>query len=390
MLFAVIKKELLAMSRDVHGLLVLFVMPAAFILVMSLALRDTFQPSVSDKLRWQAWDGEHSAESAAFLKRLPPVASEVKIEARDDVERALAAGRIQAGVLIDAGFAKAIADEKNTRALVTVLAEPGTPPPVIGAFRMEVTKALTVARVSAVMKELTEGEADAPKIDLNALTEGAKLDFVYRGQAGVGLTAVQQSVPAWLVFAMFFVVIPLSTIFIAEKQLGTFPRLRSLQVPVGVLLAGKVLPFYVVNLAQTGLMLVVGRYVVPLLGGDALRLDVDWLALGAMASAVSLAAIGFALVVAAVARTNEQATTVGGVANILFGALGGVMVPKLMMPLAMQHATWASPMAWGLDGFLNVFVRGAHIGDILTSLGLLLGFAALCLALAWRRLRDSV
>lgn len=378
------------MTRDVHGLLVLFVMPAAFILVMSLALRDTFQPSVSEKMRWQAWDGEHTAESAAFLKRLPPPASGVRIAARGDIERALAAGQIQAGVLIDGGFSKAIADENNTRTLVTVLAEPGTPPPLLAAFRMEVTKALMLERMAVVVKTLTEGDENAPKLNVNGLTNGAKLDFAYRGDTGVGLTAVQQSVPAWLVFAMFFVVIPLSTIFIAEKQLGTFPRLRSLQVPVGVLLAGKVVPFYAVNLAQTGLMIAVGRYGVPLLGGDALRLDVNWLALWAMASAVSLAAIGFALVVAAVARTNEQATTVGGVANILFGAVGGVMVPKLMMPVAMQHLSWCSPMAWGLDGFLDVFVLGARIGGVLLPLGLLLGFSALCLSLAWWRLRDSV
>lgn len=381
------------MSRDVHGLLVLFVMPAVFILVMSLALRDTFQPTVAGKLRWAAWDGDHSAESAAFLKRLPAglpadakSAPRVRIEVRDDIERALAAGDIQAGVLVDAGFSKAIADEHNTRALVTVRAEPGTPPMLLAAFRMEVTKALTLERVQDVLKPLTEGSEDAPKIDLKGLTEGAKLEFAYRGDAGGRLTAVQQSVPAWLVFAMFFVVIPLSTIFIAEKQLGTLPRLRSLKVPMGVLLAGKVAPFYAVNLLQTGLMLVVGRYAVPLLGGDALRLDVNWLALWAMASAVSLAAIGFALVVAAVARTNEQATTVGGVANILFGAVGGVMVPKLVMPLAMQRLAWCSPMAWGLDGFLDVFVLGARIGDILLPLGLLLGFAALCLSLAWWRL----
>jgi len=97
---------------------------------------------------------------------------------------------------------------------------------------------------------------------------------------------------------------------------------------------------------------------------------------------VSLAAIGFALAVAAVAKTTEQATTVGGVANILFGALGGVMVPKLVMPAAMQTVTQLSPMAWGLNGFIDVFVRGAHLGSLLMPIGLLLAFAAFCLSVA--------
>ena len=42
-LLAFWEKEWLALSRDVHGLAVLFFMPAAFIVVMSLALSDVFK-----------------------------------------------------------------------------------------------------------------------------------------------------------------------------------------------------------------------------------------------------------------------------------------------------------------------------------------------------------
>ena len=43
-LLALWKKEWLALWRDKHGLLALFVMPAIFILLMSLALQDAFAP----------------------------------------------------------------------------------------------------------------------------------------------------------------------------------------------------------------------------------------------------------------------------------------------------------------------------------------------------------
>src|SRR5271169_3040875 len=46
MLFALIKKELLALSRDVHGLAALFLMPVLFIIIMSLALKDVYTPAV--------------------------------------------------------------------------------------------------------------------------------------------------------------------------------------------------------------------------------------------------------------------------------------------------------------------------------------------------------
>ena len=44
MLLALIKKELLALVRDMHGLAVLFVMPMVFIVLMSLTLKDIYRP----------------------------------------------------------------------------------------------------------------------------------------------------------------------------------------------------------------------------------------------------------------------------------------------------------------------------------------------------------
>lgn len=390
-LLASIRKEFLALSRDVHGLLVLFVMPAVFILVMSLALRDTFQPNISEKVRWAAWDADANASSAAVLARLPPPA-DLHARSRGALEEALARGKIQVGVVIAPGFAEALTDLENRSVFVSLLAEPGMPPGLVAAFRAELERALVAERVALLLRPLEAGadgaEADAaipPVEEIAAL--GPLLETSFPRASRAELTSVQQSVPAWLVFAMFFVVIPLSTIFIAEKQQGTLPRLRSLRVPAWVLLLGKVVPFHLINLGQTAVMLLVGRHLVPLIGGDALRLDCDWLALWAIASAVSLAAIGFALALATLARTTEQATTIGGVANILFGALGGVMVPKLVMPAGMQQATLFSPMAWGLDGFVDVFVRGAHAGDLGGPLAALLGMALLGFGVAWWRLR---
>ena len=49
-------------------------------------------------------------------------------------------------------------------------------------------------------------------------------------------SSVQQNVPAWLIFGMFFVVLPISALFIVERRDGTAARLRSQQVPFSLLL----------------------------------------------------------------------------------------------------------------------------------------------------------
>jgi hypothetical protein len=48
MLFALIKKELLALVRDMHGLAVLFLMPMVFIVLMSLTLKDIYRPPLAE------------------------------------------------------------------------------------------------------------------------------------------------------------------------------------------------------------------------------------------------------------------------------------------------------------------------------------------------------
>ena len=45
MLLALMKKELLALSRDIHGMGALFIMPMVFIVVMSMALKDVYTPT---------------------------------------------------------------------------------------------------------------------------------------------------------------------------------------------------------------------------------------------------------------------------------------------------------------------------------------------------------
>jgi ABC-2 type transport system permease protein len=149
---------------------------------------------------------------------------------------------------------------------------------------------------------------------------------------------------------------------------------------------GKLLPFFIVNQIQAGLMVGVGLFGVPLFGGEALVMPhgVGLLAWWLVAAAVSLAAVAVALFVASITRTTQQATIVGGVGNILMGAIGGIMVPKFMMPAAMQTLAEFSPMAWGLQGFHTVMLRHGDLAAILPDLLKLLACAAVALAAAIR------
>jgi len=51
----------------------------------------------------------------------------------------------------------------------------------------------------------------------------------------------------------------------------------------------------------------------------------------------------------------------------LLGAIGGVMVPKFVMPEVMQNFADISPMSWGLEGFLDILLRRGTVMDVLNE-----------------------
>jgi ABC-2 type transport system permease protein len=157
-----------------------------------------------------------------------------------------------------------------------------------------------------------------------------------------------------------------------------------------MLLLGKVGPFFVINLVQAVLMLLAGRFLVPWFGGEALAFPERWDLLAAVAACTSLAAIGWGLAVAVCARTMEQATVIGGVGNILAAAIGGIMVPRFVMPETMQTLADLSPMAWALDGFHAVMLRQGGVADIALPCAKLIALALLLLAAVAALNRRSV
>lgn len=158
-----------------------------------------------------------------------------------------------------------------------------------------------------------------------------------------------------------------------------------MNVPPWLIMTGKIVPYFIINQAQIILMLLVGRYIVPLLGGDVLEIGNSPESIAMLTFTASIAAIGWGLLVAAFCKTSEQATVLGGTSVIIFGAIGGIMVPKFIMPSIMQKLSILSPMSWGLEGFLDIFVRNGGLHDALPKCITLLTFGIVCLMVAaWR------
>ncbi len=400
---ASIAKEARILGRDRQALILFFSMPVVFVLILSLSLRDAFgdRPGATFPVLVVAQDRGEVGQSITQTFRANP---HVRLALSHDASEAQARQWLMDGhyrfvVLIPAG-----ATDQAKRRLGEVLA--GVPPelrleaPVAirvladPALRADYRKVLESsidlvlhgvemrlgrAQVEETLR-VTQGDHFMPLPDLESarLFREVQGETVTRQGRGQTPSSVQQNAPAWTLLAMFFLTVPLSVSFIKEREQGSLFRLQTMNVPAWVVLGGKAVPFFAINQIQMVSVLAVSVYVLPLLGGDRLDLGNAPLALALMGASASLAAIGFGIAVAMYARTTEQAAGFSSAMVMIMGALGGILVPKAVMPPLMQDLANLSPLSWGLDGFLDVFVRGGGIADVLPEAMALLAFSAFC------------
>jgi len=396
MLKAMLKKEFILILRDKHALAALFIMPSIFILIMSMALKDTFDNERAF-IRYAVIDQDQTSISLNIISALQDNTTleqyGTEITEQKQLQQALNSG-LHFALTIPKGFAKQFKNENSTRILHLDVAS-DVKQNMLLLFKGELTEIITQLRIEKMLQEL---EVMLPgitaKTDALMQNTNKQIEVHFNGlKPDQHPTSTQQSVPSWIVFGMFFIIIPMSTIFINERKQNTLMRMQAMNISIPILFTGKVVPYMLINQIQVWLMIGVGIFIVPLLGADALTLGNSLPGLFMVSTGLSLAAIGTSILIAVSVNTVEQATTIGGIINILFGAIGGVMVPKFFMPQSMQVLSNISPMSWGLEGFLDIFLRGLDARAVFSESLALAGFGIVLLFIAWaifaRRTRNG-
>ena len=385
---ALIRKEWLLLIRDPQALTVLFVMPALFVLLMAFALAEVNQerlPALNLELEIPTASEQSAFFSAALQQQLPD--STITTAGDQAVPR----------IRLAPDFSEQLLDTEYTS---------------LGLIFPATTDALTRQRLrNAAQVALAQTRLMTFLLDTGELDEKSSLDermTLVRERTQVRMdeqerlasgaleqraNASQHSVPAWLIFGMFFVMLPMANSLQREQQSGTLLRLRCLRLNMGTLVLSKLLPYLGINVIQFALLLAIGVWLLPLLELPGLHLPGSPLAYVLLAVCLSLAACSLGLAIACLARSSEQALTLSGGLNLILAAIGGVMVPKSVMPEAMARLAEISPMSWGLDAFLVLLVGQGSLADIAPWCARLLLFAAVvgaaALFLFLKRLNDT-
>jgi ABC-2 type transport system permease protein len=191
----------------------------------------------------------------------------------------------------------------------------------------------------------------------------------------------EQVVPGQAVLAAFFVVTLVTWAFFSEHGWGTWDRVRASPASSFEIVAGKGLPRVALGVAQLLVVLVAGVVLFDLhIRGDAL-------ALVPLAVVFPLCLVVLGVAATAVFRTAQQAQAFGIVGMVVFGAVGGALVPVNVLPGWARTIAPATPTYWAMRGFRSVVLDGRSFGGVALPVGVLSAMTVAFTVLALARLR---
>jgi ABC-2 type transport system permease protein len=395
-------KDLKIFFKDRGAVVLIFVQPFMFILVMSYALSGLYRTG-DRPIQILSVNQDKGAQAAATLRQLDEMKAftiettwEGQPLTQQKVEQLIIQGRRNLALIFPFDFSAvleqgpSVRERRTTKVLFIV--DPTTSSqlvePILGTLQGLLDRTAYTAMVPKGVDYLFDRLApQAPAKEREKFrvgAEGAISGGLMGGQTPVvtvertvppGMRVqklpdtFQQNVPGFTIYGIFWIVSLLGLSVLREKREGTFRRL--LVAPMGrmVMLAGKLMPYYLINIVQIAIMLGVSSVLFKMSLGD----SPAGLLVVSLAAAVT--ATGLGVLVAALARTEAQISGLTILLLLTLSALGGCFVPRFVMPEWLRTVGLVTPHAWALDAYLDLLVRGYGLLEVLPKVGALAAFA---------------
>ena len=300
-----------------------------------------------------------------------------------------------AAVIIPAGFTDSIIPAPGAEAAgplvqLEIYANP-TRPTTAGIVRTIVDQFLSQVEVSragaqvAVTQLVVQGliqPSDAAQVGAEV---GARLAQGAQGSSSITLKSTTGEVaasfdplaymaPGMALMFLMFTASNGGRTLLSERAQGTLPRLLVSPTSSAQVLGGKVFGIYLTGVAQ---MLI-------LIGASTLLFGLKWgdpLGVVALVLAAVAGAVGWGMLITAIAKTPGQIGAIGSAIMLIFGILGGSFLNTDYMPAWFNALGKITPNAWGLDGF-TILGLGGGLGDLGTPIAALLAMGVLLFAIA--------
>ncbi len=405
-------KDLQILFKDRGTVIQLFLLPLLFIVITSGALTamtaDQEQGDTRIPLPVVDLDGGEGAR--ALLQGLD-AAGGVQVQPYDRVEAMalLEENKLDQVLTIPAGFSADLA--QNRTATLRLVSHPNASPERSESLQLVVegvARGMALeTQILASLQQMGEMLADAPPEYQEAFAVDrtqAQARSQFERASSRPLVAVRQriptqegeeeaeepnpnllAVPGYAVLFVFLTAQATASSIYQEKKVGSFRRLLAAPISKASLLAGKMMPNFLTAVVQTVVIFAFGAFGLRLLGLTSVPLGRDPLALALVVVLMALCSSALGLVIAAIARTENQ---IGGLSQLMLWVMaivGGSIVPAFILEMMLGPLPRVLPHYWANRALDNLMIRGLTLSGVTTELAALLGFTVLFFVIGlWR------
>ncbi len=386
----IVLKDLMQLTRDVKTFMFLLVMPVIFTFLFGYAFggfggndSDSRLPVgyLSEDDHWVT-DELHDLLADSEVVRLEenPFASPA------DLERLVADGDLAAAVIVPDKYGRALLKDKTARLIV--YADTGTAAwTTVEAELLASVSRLDSAVRTATILEDTIGDRAPFRYAFDqslAAWENPPIAVVETTSSAIqkaddSLAALAHTSPGMMLQFSIAGLLTAAQVIVTERKSRTLQRLLTTSARRVHILLGHYLAIFSLVFGQFMILISFGQFVLKV---DYLRVPNATL-LVAFCAALCISALG--LLIGILARSEEQAITFSLIPMFVLSGLGGAWVPLEVTGETFRAIGHVSPVAWAMDGFKNIVVRGFGLESVIVPAAALAGYALVFFTLAaWR------
>ncbi len=389
-IFDIALKDLAQFLRDYKTLMFLLLMPILFTLLFGYAFGG-FSGNESDSRLPVGLINEDNRWISDTFRDLLTDSDLIRIVEDEnltasDLDQMVAEGDLAAAIIIPSGYSKALLADRTSQLIV--IADTGTTTwTTVQAELLKLASRLDGAvRTAIIMEELNgeripfeygfESTLDAwndPPIAILETTSSALEDV------DEGVEALSHTAPGMMLQFAIAGLLTCATVIVNERKTRSLQRMLTTNTRRIQILLGHYLAIFLLIFVQFTVLIAFGQLILNI---DYLRIPEGTL-LVAFSAALCIAGLG--LLIGVLARSEEQAVTFSLIPMFVLSGLGGAWVPLEITGETFAAIGHLSPVAWAMDGFKNIIIRGFGLESVLTPCLALAGYALVFFLLAvWR------
>ena len=380
--------DFVQMLRDRNTYLFMLIMPIAFTLLFGFAFSGQNSGDADQRLP-VGFTNQDGSPLSLELEKLLESSQVVRLE-RDpaqtpaDLEKQVAEKDLAAALVIPAGYGPSL----NTSAPLKLVVFANSADNAGLSARNEILSAAArLDRSVQAARVMAGGDEAALRTALDAWQNPpVRLSIVQASAIEVEepapanpMSGFDHSAPSMMLQFAIAGLLTCAQVIVAERKSRCLQRLLTTAVSRTQILLGHYLSIFALVFTQFLILIVFGQLVLKV---NYFQQPLATL-LVAVAAALCIGAMG--LLIGIISKGEDQAIMFSLIPMFIFSGLGGAWVPLEVTGETFQAIGHFTPVAWAMDGFKGILLRGLTLQGVLLPAAALAGYAILFFALAsWR------